>query len=39
VYPIPGFVKRRAEAKIIKTALIELKARVEGAPRPDLDDD
>lgn len=39
VYPIPGFVKRRAEAKIIKTALIELKARVEGAPRPDHDDD
>ncbi len=39
VYPIPGFVKRRAEAKIIKTALIELKARAEGAPRPDLDDD
>ena len=39
VYPIPGFVKRRAEARIIKTALIELKARVEGAPRPDLDDD
>jgi len=37
VYPIPGFVKRRAEARIIKTALIELKARVEGAPRPDLD--
>lgn len=39
IYPIPGFVKRRAEAKIIKTALIELKARVEGAPRPDLDAD
>ena len=39
IYPIPGFVKRRAEAKIIKTALIELKARVEGSPRPDLDDD
>ena len=39
VYPIPGFVKRRAEARIIKTALIELKARVEGAPRPDLDAD
>lgn len=39
VYPIPGFVKRRAEARIIKTALIELKARVEGAPRPDLDVD
>jgi uncharacterized membrane protein len=39
IYPIPGFVKRRAEAKIIKTALIELKARVEGAPRPDHDAD
>jgi uncharacterized membrane protein len=38
IVPIPGFVKRRAEAKILKTALIELKARVEGAPRPDLDD-
>jgi uncharacterized membrane protein len=37
IVPIPGFVKRRAEAKILKTALIELKARVEGAPRPDLD--
>jgi uncharacterized membrane protein len=39
VYPIPGFVKRRAEARLLKTALIELKARVEGAPRPDLDGD
>ena len=29
--PIPGFVKRRAEARILKTALDELKARVEGA--------
>lgn len=27
--PLPGFVKRRAEAKIIKAALPELKARVE----------
>jgi len=34
VYPIPGFVKRRAEGRIIKTALGELKARVEGSPRP-----
>ena len=34
VYPIPGFVKRRAEGRIIKTALSELKARVEGSPRP-----
>jgi len=31
IVPIPGFVKRRAEARIIKTALSELKARVEGA--------
>jgi ribosome-associated toxin RatA of RatAB toxin-antitoxin module len=28
--PIPGFVKRRAEARIVHTALRELKARVEG---------
>ncbi len=28
--PLPGFVKRRAEAKIVRTALDELKARVEG---------
>ena len=34
IYPIPGFVKRRAEGRIIKTALSELKARVEGSPRP-----
>jgi hypothetical protein len=38
IIPIPGFVKRRAEARIIKTALSELKARVEGAPRPTHDD-
>ncbi|MEY3512835.1 MAG: hypothetical protein RL486_1500, partial [Actinomycetota bacterium] len=38
VYPIPGFVKRRAEGRIIKTALGELKARVEGSPRPSEDD-
>jgi uncharacterized membrane protein len=31
IVPIPGFVKRRAEARIIKTALSELKARIEGA--------
>lgn len=36
--PIPGFVKRRAEGRIIKTALSELKARVEGSPRPRDDD-
>ena len=39
VYPIPGFVKRRAEGRIIKTALGELKARVEGSPRPSGDED
>jgi ribosome-associated toxin RatA of RatAB toxin-antitoxin module len=27
--PLPGFVKRRAEAKIVRTALDELKARIE----------
>ena len=37
IYPIPGFVKRRAEGRIIKTALSELKARVEGSPRPTED--
>jgi ribosome-associated toxin RatA of RatAB toxin-antitoxin module len=30
IVPIPGFVKRRAEGKIIGTALAELKRRVEG---------
>jgi uncharacterized membrane protein len=34
IVPIPGFVKRRAEARIIKTALLELKGRVEGTPPP-----
>jgi hypothetical protein len=38
IIPIPGFVKRRAEGRIIKTALSELKARVEGSPRPTHDD-
>ncbi|HET9689915.1 MAG TPA: SRPBCC family protein [Acidimicrobiales bacterium] len=37
VVPLPGFVKRRAEGRIMGTALRELKARVEsteaGAPR------
>src|SRR5687768_10451225 len=28
--PLPGFIKRRAESKIMTTALDELKARVEG---------
>ncbi len=32
VMPLPGFVKRRAEAKILRTALPELKARVESLP-------
>ena len=32
--PIPGFVKRRAEGRIMHTALRELKARVEAAHAP-----
>ena len=31
--PIPGFVKRRAESRIVGTALRELRARVEGGVR------
>lgn len=31
--PIPGFVKRRAEGRIVHTALRELKARVEAGER------
>lgn len=30
--PLPGFVKRRAEAKILHTAMADLKARVESVP-------
>jgi len=30
--PLPGFVKRRAEGRIMGTALRELKVRVEGQP-------
>ena len=30
VVPLPGFVKRRSQSKIMHTALRELKARVEG---------
>jgi hypothetical protein len=30
--PLPGFVKRRAEGRIMGTALRELKSRVEGTP-------
>jgi uncharacterized protein YndB with AHSA1/START domain len=29
LHPIPGFVKRRAEARILKTALTDLKALIE----------
>ena len=29
VVPLPGFVKRRAETRIMQTALRDLKARVE----------
>jgi hypothetical protein len=32
--PLPGFVKRRAEGRIMGTALRELKSRVEGSPAP-----
>jgi hypothetical protein len=32
VVPLPGFVKRRAESKIMGTALDELKKRVESLP-------
>jgi len=36
-FPLPGFIKRRAEGRVIHTALRELKARVEaiaaGSPR------
>jgi hypothetical protein len=32
--PLPGFVKRRAEGRIMHTALRELKARVERADSP-----
>lgn len=34
VVPLPGFVKRRAEAKIMTTALDELKKRVESIAEP-----
>jgi uncharacterized membrane protein len=34
VIPLPGFVKHRAEHRIIHTALKELQARVEGDPAP-----
>jgi hypothetical protein len=37
--PLPGFVKRRAEGRIMGTALRELKARVEGWPAPHRADD
>jgi hypothetical protein len=34
IVPLPGFVKRRAEGRIMGTALRELKARVENAAAP-----
>ncbi len=34
VLPIPGFVKRRAEARILKTALPDLKALIESSNAP-----
>ena len=34
VLPIPGFVKRRAEARIIKTALSDLKNLIESSTTP-----
>ena len=37
--PLPGFVKRRAEGRIMGTALRELKARVEGQPAPSRAED
>jgi uncharacterized membrane protein len=33
IVPLPGFVKRRAESKIIHTALRELKQHVEALPK------
>lgn len=33
--PLPGFIKRRAEGKIMVTALDELKRRCEGSPPAD----
>jgi hypothetical protein len=38
IMPIPGFVKRRAEARILKTALDELKERVERTLKPRSED-
>ena len=37
IMPIPGFIKRRAETRILKTALDELKTRVERVVRPPAD--
>jgi ribosome-associated toxin RatA of RatAB toxin-antitoxin module len=34
IVPLPAFVKRRAESKIMHNALRELKAHVESAPAP-----
>lgn len=33
IVPIPGFIKRRTQGRIMHTALRELKARVESMPR------
>src|SRR3546814_15729042 len=38
VVPLPGFVKRRAESKIIHTALRELRDHVESCPSPTRDE-
>jgi hypothetical protein len=37
--PLPGFVKRRAEGRIMGTALRELKTRVESEPYPSRAED
>ena len=34
--PLPGFIKRRAQSRIMHTALEELKARVESLPSPSM---
>ena len=34
IVPLPGFIKRRTQLKIMHTALKELKSRVEGSEPP-----
>jgi hypothetical protein len=34
--PLPGFIKRRAQSRIMHTALEELKAHVESLPSPSM---